>query len=132
MASRLSTFRSYLFGPSVKGKLIYENADKASRFTGLHGTRLSHIRDQMKKGEFEQRNKDLYVYPNWEWNATRAAFWAKNKKDAVIVEVGSDNPTLANRALDTEFFSKESQLKILRVWEISSTWKLYAWKSPPN
>ncbi|WP_316359031.1 hypothetical protein [Candidatus Neptunichlamydia sp. REUL1] len=133
MASSFNAIKNYLCGPRVKGSLIYENLSHNCRYTGLHGTRLHRIKEQIEKGKLDQHEKDFYVYSNWEWNAGKAAFWAKNKKDAVILEVGSDQPTIKNRAFNTLLFPKENQdLKILRVWKVSHSWLEKAWRHPPS
>ncbi|MCH9811394.1 hypothetical protein K0U07_01360 [bacterium] len=122
----------YASGPKTLGKLIYENPNAPpSRYTGLHGTQLEKIEGQLDVGVFDPREKPVYVYRPFPWNAARAAMWAKNRPEAVVVEVGSSAPSLTNRCFNTQFFDnpEEAPLVIHRVWKVSDIWRSYAWHS---
>lgn len=91
----------------------------------FHGTSLSKIRDQIKKGEFENRNSRIY------FGSIQTAYqYASMHEDGVILEIGSDEEYKMNsfeemmnsRKGNYSYFPPESQQKapvqILKVYPI--------------
>lgn len=115
-----------------KGKQIYENPDPTPlEHVGYHGTTLERVEDQIFKGEFTNKGRDIYFVPGRTLNAdVKAGFWAGKGPKSVVLEVTSNRPAIKNRVFDTDLFPKgdAQKVKILRAWEVDSNWKERAWE----
>ena len=141
MALRVGlAFKNYLFEalgsrPAVCGKMIYENLTRSGgdySYTGIHGTRLHRVQKQLENGSLHKTEQDVYIYPNWPWNHSRAAYWAGNADDAIILELGSNERPIPNRVYNTICFPRESDVTVLRAWKVSDLFKERAWRNAPK
>lgn len=110
---------------SPVGKLLFQSATQAGRYTSYHGTQLSKFK--ISHPFYVKKIISVETPSVCSWLPSqamrKAANWARHRPDSILVEFKSDNPPIQDPCGIGSFFPDGTTLKITRVWELSHEWK---------